>query len=50
MIDHAIDQEELGDLQRMILEEADLTFAEKDSLSTYLIEKSKDAPDLRASK
>jgi len=47
MIDHAIDREELDDIRRMILEEADLTFAEKKNLSNYLETISKDKPDLR---
>ena len=47
MIDHAVDREELEDIQRMILEASDLTFSEKDQLGTYLSEVYKKRPELR---
>ena len=36
MINHAVDRVELEDIRQMILEESDLTFSEKQSLSDYL--------------
>ena len=48
MIDRAVDREELDDISRMILEETDLTFAEKENLSNYLELVSKKLPELRA--
>ncbi len=48
MIDKAVDREELDDIRRMILEETDLTFAEKENLSNHLEAISKNLPDLRA--
>ena len=47
MIDHAVDREELEDIRRMILEESDLTFSEKERLSDYLSEVYKKRPELR---
>jgi hypothetical protein len=49
MIDHAIDREELEDIRLMILETSDLSFNEKKELSSYLDERYKKAPELRAS-
>jgi hypothetical protein len=49
MIDHAIDREELDDIRRMILEELDLTFSEKEQLSEYLNAACKKSPELRTS-
>jgi hypothetical protein len=48
MIDRAVDREELDDVRRMILEETDLTFAEKENLSNYLELVSKKLAELRA--
>jgi len=47
MIDRAVDREELDDIRRMILEEIDLSFSEKENLSNYLTAKSKNLPELR---
>jgi hypothetical protein len=47
MIDHAIDREELEDIRRMVLEEVELTFAEKQNLSKHLETQWKNKPDLR---
>lgn len=41
MIEHAVDQEELIDIRRMIVEATDLNFTEKESLSNSLEELSK---------
>ena len=48
MIDRAVDREELDDIRRMVLEETDLTFAEKQNLSSHLELISKKLPELRA--
>ena len=48
MIERAVDREELGDIRRMILEETDLTFTEKENLSHHLEAISEKLPELRA--
>ncbi len=46
MIDKAVDRQELDDIRRMILEETDLTFTEKENLSNYLEAISRKLPEL----
>lgn len=49
MIDQALDLEELETLRLMLLESADLTFAEKAQLSHWIDNRSQQVPDLRSS-
>jgi len=47
MVDRAVDREELDDIRQMILEESELTFSEKEMLSSYLEIAYKKSPELR---